>query len=46
MYCNARVADDPELARNVQAFVGFCTHARNWQTLAGFKAESEKLLGI
>jgi len=46
MYCNARVPDDPEVARKVvQAFVDLYAHERNWQILQGFKAESEKLLG-
>jgi hypothetical protein len=44
MYCNARVPDDPELARKVvQAFIDLYAHERNWQTLQTFKAESEKL---
>ena len=46
MYCNARVPDDPELARKVvQPFVDFYAHERSWQVLQAFKAESEKLLG-
>ena len=46
MYCNARVPDDPELARKVvQAFVHLYAHERRWQTLQAFKAESENLLG-
>ena len=44
MYCDARVPDDPELARKVvQAFVNLYAHERGWQT--ALKAESEKLLG-
>ena len=46
MYGNAKVPDDPELARKVvQAFVDLYAHERNWQTLQTYKPESEKLLG-
>jgi 5-methylcytosine-specific restriction protein B len=46
VYCDARVPDDPILARKVvQAFLGLYAHERGWQTLQAFKRESDDLLG-